>query len=113
MKRGMLVLVLLLAAALAFANPFVGTWELQGTDGRIILVVEEARFTSYQNGEMVASKSGAYTVTDCLLVTNGVPWLYYFLDVNHFGLVGWLMIDGTVQPVLMIWGRVAPSGEIG
>jgi hypothetical protein len=105
--------MLLFIATLAFCNPFCGTWELQGSDRRVIVVIEETRFTSYQGGVVIENRSGTYTIQDVTLTTNGVPWLYYFMDVNHFGLVGWMELNGSIQPVLMLWNRIEPERQDG
>lgn len=101
MKRGIILCVLLLVAALAFANPFLGYWQVAGLE------------RSFSISESSIEGVGNYTFDARLIVIDGTPWLYYVRDANHIGLVGWVKTPEGIQPALIILIRIVPELEAG
>jgi hypothetical protein len=114
-----LIVFFLFVATLAFANPFVGRWttDIGGDPGeKVILVFGETIVNAWQykaEGIAVANNVGEYTFDERIVVIANTPWLYYASDVNHIGLLGWILQDGVVVPTLVNMVRLGPERKDG
>ncbi len=100
MRKLAIVLLFLLLAAAAFANPLCGRWIawVNGVPDKVALVVIEEKTP----------------MDERVVIIEGTCWLYFIRDANHAALLGWVKAeDGSVVPMLVILARVQPGEQEG
>lgn len=109
MKRAALVGLFLLLGLSAFANPFVGRWEVSNNhERRVELVIGETSVLQAVSADGVTSIKdlGEYSATDRLLIIGGIAWLFYIQDADHIGLIAWVVDREAAKPTIIILTRV-------
>jgi hypothetical protein len=103
MKRGIIIPAFLLMAVFAFANPFLGNWRV--ADDRYSF--SDSHITGIMEGVNYESD---YTYTEGTMTWYDRVWVYFFIDNDHFALLGFVGPNGA--PMIWTFERM-PSFNLG